>query len=149
MRVRRIRAGASRWFGRHPFLSVTVARLVSFVRTVMPMAAGMSDLAYRRYLAYELPGVVAWCALYVMAGFAAGQGWRWATEALGLAGALALLGVLAGLSWLARRRRGATGGRRSLPEGTLGDALGGAHRHGRRRQVRSPPRRGRRPASPS
>ena len=28
-------------FGRHPVYSVTIARLISFVRTVMPMAAGM------------------------------------------------------------------------------------------------------------
>lgn len=115
MRVRQVRAGASRWFGRHPFLSVTLARLVSFVRTIMPMAAGMSDLAYRRYLVYELPGVVVWCALYMAAGFAAGQGWSWAREALGAAGALVLVALLTALVWLARRRRGPASVRRSRP----------------------------------
>ena len=117
MHVRRIRSKASRWFGRHPFLSVTVARLISFVRTVMPMAAGMSDLAYRRYLVYDVPGVVVWCALYMIAGSAAGGGWSWATDAFGLVGALVLLALLTGLVWLARRRRGPTSRHRSLPGG--------------------------------
>ena len=62
-RVREIHAEASRIFGGHPFPSVTVARLISFVRTVMPMVAGMSPLPYPRYLSYELVGVVLWCAL--------------------------------------------------------------------------------------
>jgi membrane-associated protein len=105
LQVRQIRAQASRWFGGHPFLSVTVARLISFVRTVMPMTAGMSDLGYRRFLGYDIPGVVVWVALYMTAGAAAGRGFEWAHDAFGMGGALTVLGIVVGTVWLVRRRR--------------------------------------------
>ena len=73
-RVREIHAEASRIFGGHPFLSVTVARLISFVRTVMPMVAGMSPLPYPRYLSYELVGVVLWCGVVHDDGRCGGRG---------------------------------------------------------------------------
>jgi membrane protein DedA with SNARE-associated domain len=113
LQVRQIRAQASRWFGGHPFVSVTIARLISFVRTVMPMIAGMSDLGYRRFLGYDIPGVIVWVALYMTAGAAAGRGWSWATDAFGMGGALTVAGIVAGAVWLVRRRRAAapTGGR--------------------------------------
>jgi hypothetical protein len=39
------------------------------------------------------------------AGAAAGRGWSWATDAFGMGGALAVVGLIAGGIWLARRRR--------------------------------------------
>jgi len=92
-------------FGRHPVYSVTVARLISFVRTVMPMAAGMSGLSYRRYVPYEFVGVVGWAAIYVSIGFAGREGWQAATRMFGVGGAIgfALVGVTA---YLVVRRRG-------------------------------------------
>jgi membrane protein DedA with SNARE-associated domain len=105
VRVRAMRAQASRWVGGHPFLSVTVARLISFVRTVMPLTAGMSDLPYGRFLVYDVPGVLVWVALYMTLGAAAEGGLEWAHDALGTGGALALGGLVAAGVWLARRRR--------------------------------------------
>lgn len=89
---------------RHPFVSVTLARLVSFVRTIMPMAAGMSDLRYRSFLAYDLPGVVAWVCLYVGIGYLARESWLVAARILGAWGALAMAGVAVFLWWSVRRR---------------------------------------------
>lgn len=90
--------------GRHPFFSVTLARLVSFVRTLMPMAAGMSDLRYRTFLGYDLPGVLAWVSLYVGVGYLARESWQVAARILGLWGALAIVGVAVFLWWGLRRR---------------------------------------------
>lgn len=102
--VARRHATLSNFFGRHPVYSVTVARLISFVRTLMPMAAGMSGLSFRRYVPYELVGVVGWAILYVLIGVVAGESWEAATQLVGVAGAAAfgLAGVLLGL---ALRRR--------------------------------------------
>lgn len=95
-------------FARHPVYSVTVARLVSFVRTVMPMAAGMSDLSYRRYLRYEVIGLVGWGAIYVAIGFTGLEGWEAMTRVVGVGGAAVFVAVaLAGL-WLVKRRRAAS-----------------------------------------
>lgn len=91
-------------FGSHPVYAVSLARLVSFVRTLMPWAAGMSRLRYPRFLAYDLLGVAAWTSAYAAAGYLAGRSWRWVSGAMGTGWAVlfALLG-LAG--WLAARRR--------------------------------------------
>lgn len=102
--IARRHATVSRWFGRHPFYSVTVARVVSFVRTVMPVAAGMSALAYPRYLAYELVGLVLWAALYVAIGALAREGWVAATQVVGVGSAVLFVGVGAAV-WLAMRVR--------------------------------------------
>lgn len=100
----RQREEGGRFLGRHPVFSVTVARWVSFVRTLMPMAAGMSDLSYRRYLIYEIPGVVVWVCIYVALGVVAGESWELAVQAVGVGGAL-VFGVAALVLWLAMRGR--------------------------------------------
>lgn len=105
VRVRGVQADAGRYFGRHPLLSVTAARLLSFVRTVMPAAAGMSTLTYRRFLPYELAGVAIWCALYMLLGAAAEEGWQRAARVSGAGGVLLLAAAALGLWWLARGRR--------------------------------------------
>lgn len=92
-------------FGRHPVYSVTVARLVSFVRTVMPMAAGMSGMSYRTYVPYEIVGLLGWAVIYVAIGFAGREGWQVATQVVGLGGAAAFaVGTVIAL-WVVRRRR--------------------------------------------
>ncbi len=103
--VGRRRGETHRFFGRHPVYSVTVARLVSFVRTVMPMAAGMSGIRYPRFLAYEVVGLVGWVALYVAIGALARESWRLATQLVGAGGTVIF--VVAGIVlWTAFRRRG-------------------------------------------
>jgi membrane-associated protein len=94
-----------RFFGRTPAHSVSMARVVSFVRTVMPMVAGMSGLSYRRYLMFDLVGLSACVGLYVGIGTLSEGSWEVLTELMGVGGALTLI-VLVGLLWLLIRRRG-------------------------------------------
>lgn len=98
-------------FGRHPLYAVSLARTVSFVRTLMPWAAGTSRLTYPAYLAYDALGVVGWGATYLLAGALAGRSWRWVAGALGTGWAVVFL--VAGLTaWLVarvRRLRGRSG----------------------------------------
>lgn len=95
------------FFRRHPFYSVTLARLVSFVRTLMPMAAGMTRLSYGSFLLYEIPGVVAWAAMYAAVGMLARESWARATSMVGIGWTVVF--AVAGLAlWLrarVRRRR--------------------------------------------
>ena len=76
----------------------------------MPMAAGMSDLSYRKFLAYEIPGLLAWVWLYVGLGYVAEESWHVATRVLGVGGALALAGSAVFLWWSLFRRAGRTSG---------------------------------------
>jgi membrane protein DedA with SNARE-associated domain len=92
------------WFGGSPLLSITIPRLISFVRTVMPLAAGMSGIPYVRFLRFEIPGVILWSALYVTAGLAAGEGWSWAARLLGPEVAAVLLAAVMAAGFVIRRR---------------------------------------------
>jgi membrane-associated protein len=103
-RLRRRDPVLQRWFGRHPAYSVSAARVVAFVRTVMPLAAGMSRIRYLRFLAYDLVGLAACVGLYVGIGALARESWEAATRALGIGGAAALLGITFAGWWTLRRR---------------------------------------------
>lgn len=106
---------AEQLFGRHPVYSVTVARLISFVRTVMPMAAGMSGISYRRYIPYEIVGLFGWASIYVAIGFAGREGWQVATRIFGMGGAVAFFVASAVALTVVRRRRRSTPGPRATP----------------------------------
>lgn len=116
-RVRDAYDRAAPWLGRHPVYSVTVARLVSFVRTVMPLGAGASGIAYPRFLAFEAVGVTAWVAMYMAAGALAGEGWQRATSLLG-AGWLVVFAVAGVILWRRRSRRRVAGRGRPASGGT-------------------------------
>jgi len=77
-------------FRRHAALGVALARFISFIRTLMPWFAGMSEMPYRRFLAYDLLGVAGWAAGSVALGVAAGESWKLVASALGTLGALVL-----------------------------------------------------------
>ncbi|MDX1568096.1 MAG: DedA family protein [Longimicrobiales bacterium] len=119
--ARRHEPRAAALFRGHPIYAVSFARLVSFVRTLMPMAAGMSRISWGRYVFYDLLGVAGWLVGYCAAGYLAGRSWRWVAGALGTGWAV-LFVVGAGVWWLiARHRRLREGGptaleRRVVPE---------------------------------
>ena len=99
-------------FGRHALYAVSVARLVPFVRTLMPMTAGASGVTYPRYLLFDLVGVAGWVTEYVAIGDLAGESWRRESGAVGTGWAVLFVGV-ALVAWLAARRRAL----REAPEG--------------------------------
>ncbi len=92
--VRKHERKSLKFFGRHPFFSVTLARLVSFVRTLMPMGAGMARIPFPVYVMYEIPGLLAWTALYVGIGVVAGESWQEVGRMVG-AGWIVLFAVAA------------------------------------------------------
>jgi membrane-associated protein len=103
--ARRAEPRARRLFHRHPVYSVTAARLLSFVRTLMPPAAGLGELSYSRFLFWDLIGVGLWAAAYVGIGLAADGSWDILRGILGTGGAV-LAGVLGIVAWWVLRRRG-------------------------------------------
>ena len=105
-RVRAAQTRASATLSGRPFLSVTLARVISFVRTVMPMAAGISGMPYLRFLPYEMLGLLVWCALYVAMGAGAGEGWVLAIRVFDR-WAFAFGGVAVAALWFVLRRRAA------------------------------------------
>lgn len=118
-------ATMGRYLGRHPLYSVTVARLVSFVRTLMPLSAGMSGVRPHTFLLFELPGLLGWVALYVGIGALAGESWERVSSLVG-AGWLVVFGVAGLVLWYRNGRRKGRTGRGGAGQGPgRGGAAGG------------------------
>ena len=100
--LRRYESTAGRILGGHPVYSVTVARIVSFVRTLMPLNAGMSRVPFATYLLLELPGLLAWAVLYLSIGLLAGRSWALVSSLVGTGWLLVFCAVGAVYWWRAR-----------------------------------------------
>lgn len=96
---------AANLFRRHAAVAVTLARFLSFVRTLMPWCAGMSRVPYLRFLVYDVLGVLGWASGSVALGYLAGESWKIIAGALGTASALIVVIVALGIAIAALRRR--------------------------------------------
>lgn len=102
-------------FGRHAMVAVSLARFVSFVRTLMPWFAGMSRVPYGRFLVYDALGVLGWGILSVTAGYLAGASWGRVAEAFGTTAAIVIAAVLLVVVVVVVRRRRAGARRAGAP----------------------------------
>jgi dephospho-CoA kinase len=104
---RRHEARATLLFARRSILAVSMARFISFVRTLMPWFAGMTRMPYSRFLVYDIIGIVGWGVGSVTAGYLAGRSWQALASGLGVASAVIVIGiilVMGGMAVRARRR---------------------------------------------
>jgi membrane-associated protein len=67
--IDRTHAFFERWGG----VAIIVGRFAPFVRTFGPFLAGVGSMDYRRFLAYNVIGGVAWVALFTGAGYFFGR----------------------------------------------------------------------------
>lgn len=74
--VRRYQDHASVLFDRHPIFAVSLARVIPFVRTVMPPLAGSTPVAYYRFLLFDLLGVAGWGLMGLGIAYAGTRGWQ-------------------------------------------------------------------------
>jgi dephospho-CoA kinase len=92
-------------FQRHSAAAVTVGRFISFVRTLMPWFAGVSRIPYRRFVFYDLLGVLGWSAASVALGFLVGESWHLVAGWLGTLSAAILVLLLIGILFIVLRVR--------------------------------------------
>src|SRR6266702_3532403 len=83
--------------------AVFIGRFTAALRVLVAGLAGMSGLPYRRFLAFNVAGAVAWSAETALVGYAAGASYRAAEHRLSLIG-FGLLGVIV-LGYAALRLR--------------------------------------------
>jgi membrane-associated protein len=62
-----------RFFERYGGKAVVLARFVPIVRTFMPFVAGIGRMHYAKFLAYDVPGGLAWVGIFVFGGHWLGQ----------------------------------------------------------------------------
>jgi undecaprenyl-diphosphatase len=106
--------------------ALAVGRCTAGARVVLPGLAGMLGLRYRTFAVWTGAAATVWALAHVLAGYAAGAGWRHIHQLTGRVGIALALAVVAALA--ARRLRH---GRRPGREGA----------RGRRPTVDSKPRR--------
>jgi membrane-associated protein len=91
--------------------AVFLGRWVAFFRAVMPALAGTARMPYRRFLAFNAAGGLAWGVVVVLAGYAAGASYARVEQVVGRDAALVVLAiVVVGLVvWQIIRHRRAAG----------------------------------------
>jgi dephospho-CoA kinase len=102
---RRREARATLLFARRSILAISMARFISFVRTLMPWFAGMTRMPYSRFLVYDIIGVLGWGVGSVTAGYLAGRSWQALASGLGVASAVIVIGIIVALGGMAVRAR--------------------------------------------
>ncbi|MFC4604067.1 DedA family protein [Rhodococcus kronopolitis] len=102
--------GAQALLERHGGPAVFLGRFVAYVRTVMPPLAGLSEMPYRRFLAFNSVAAVVFGTANVLLGYFAGNSLPAIERALGggTRALLVLAAVVALVWWLRRRRRART-----------------------------------------
>jgi membrane-associated protein len=85
--------------------ALVVGRCTAGARVVLPGLAGMLGLRYRSFALWTGVAATLWAVAHVLAGYAAGAGWRHAQLLTGRAALVLGLAVAAGLAvaWLRRR----------------------------------------------
>jgi membrane protein DedA with SNARE-associated domain len=101
---RRSIAEAERFFARHGHRAVFLARWVPVARYLTPLTAGAALMPWRRFLAYNAAGAIAWCALLPLLAAVAGPAAAASVSGLGLA-ATAAAALAAAARGIAARRR--------------------------------------------
>src|SRR5437016_3371518 len=96
--------------------AVFFGRFTAALRVLVPGLAGMSDVHYPTFFAYNVAGGVLWGAGHAMIGYLAGASYKHVEKIAGRIGLLLLALVVLGLiaSWVLRRVRGRSAGLRAF-----------------------------------
>jgi membrane-associated protein len=108
LRKRRRRLDAARdLLARRGGSAVFLGRWIAFFRAVMPALAGTARMPYRRFLAFNAAGGLAWGTTVVLLGYAAGASYARVEKAIGRDAALVVLAIalVALVAWRFSRRR--------------------------------------------
>ncbi len=105
------RIGEENWHRAQHYLArrggpaVFISRFLPVLHSLVPLTVGMSEMTYRRFLAWTAPACVIWSFAYVGVGSAAAEGYRELSDRLHGAGYLfvAVIVVFLILAWLGKR----------------------------------------------
>jgi membrane-associated protein len=99
-----------KYFKRRGGLAVFASRWVGALRAVMPVVAGISEMRYPRFLAWDAPAVILWTSLVVSVGFYFGDDIADVVDRIGLTVSLVIVVLLLALIVVRRHRINARSG---------------------------------------
>ena len=107
---RRIKKGLGKtedYFRRFGGATVLFGRMVSGVDAFIPFAAGVGNMRYRRYIAYDIPGILLWVGILCTLGYLFGDNWEAIDDFISYMGwgLLALLIAIIFVYYLVKRRK--------------------------------------------
>jgi len=96
------------YFRRFGGATVLFGRMVSGVDAFIPFIAGVGSMRYRRYIAYDIPGILIWVSIPCTLGYLFGDNWEAIDNFFSYMGwgLLALLVVIILVYYLVKRRKG-------------------------------------------
>jgi membrane protein DedA with SNARE-associated domain/membrane-associated phospholipid phosphatase len=97
-------AKADAFFARHGNKAVFLGRFVGFARALVPFLAGSSQMAYRKFLPFNILGAALWALAVTLLGYFLGASWQtaghWIGRASAVLGGMVVFALL--LVWLWR-----------------------------------------------
>src|SRR5690606_22329678 len=61
------------FYEKHGAFTVVIARFVPIIRTFAPFVAGIGQMRYAKFMAYNVSGAVAWVMIFLLAGYIFGN----------------------------------------------------------------------------
>ena len=101
--------------------AVFLGRFTALFRAVVPGAAGLSAMSYKRFLAWNALGGVCWGVAFTLAGYTAGKSYARVISAAGTASTSIIVSVGVVIAVLATRRK--VRGRRLRPQAPSAEDL--------------------------
>ncbi|AKJ42755.1 DedA family protein [Pragia fontium] len=95
------------FYERHGGKTIILARFVPIIRTFAPFVAGMGEMSYRRFAAYNIIGGVVWVVLFTYAGYIFGDLQIVQQNLKLLIVAIIIISVMPGVIEVLRHRRAA------------------------------------------
>jgi membrane-associated protein len=97
-----------RFYERHGGKTIVIARFMPIIRTFAPFVAGIGQMTYTRFIAYNVVGGVSWIALFIFGGYYFGNLPMIRNNFTLVIIAIVILSVLPGVIEYLRQRREAT-----------------------------------------
>lgn len=93
------------FFAKHGGLSIFVGRFVGPIRPIVPLIAGATQMAWKRFLSLNILSALTWSGLLISLGFFVGQKWQLVEHWLSNAGIVLGLIIAIALFFYIRRYR--------------------------------------------
>jgi membrane-associated protein len=96
------------FYEKHGGKTIIIARFMPIIRTFAPFVAGIGQMTYARFIAYNVIGAVSWIALFIFGGYCFGNLPMIRNNFTLVIGAIVILSVLPGVIEYFRQRRETT-----------------------------------------